>query len=159
MRAAALAISALAFASAPARADCDHFKWSVAKERAAFAAGPESLPATGGAAEPGKGYALTLAKDVKLPVAPERAPGPDRSAGVAILQKLAAGLYQITLSEEAWIDVAENGALVKSSDFSGQKDCPGVRKSVRFNLASGSVTVEISNASVDKILFAVEPAN
>jgi hypothetical protein len=158
MRAAVLALSAL-LAAAPARADCDHFKWSVARERAAFAAAPASLPASGGAAEPGKGYALRLAKDVKLPVAPERAPGADRSAGVATLPKLDAGLYQITLSEEAWIDVAENGALVKSSDFSGQKDCPGVRKSVRFNLASGSVTVEISNASVDKILFAVEPAN
>ena len=63
------------------------------------------------------------------------------------------------MSEEAWIDVAENGALVKSSDFSGQKDCPGVRKSVRFQLAAGSATVEISNANVGKVLFAVEPAN
>jgi hypothetical protein len=159
MRAAACALATLIAAAAPARADCDHFKWSIAKERASFAASPESLPSTGGAAEPGKGYALSLAKDVKLPVAPERAPKPDRLAGVVGLPKVEAGLYQITLSQEAWIDVAENGALVKSSDFSGQPDCPGVRKSVRFNLGAGAVTVEISNATADKILFAVEPAN
>ena len=158
MRVAALAIFAI-LAAAPARADCDHFKWSVARERALFAGSPESLAATDGAAEPGKGYALALAKDVKLPVAPERAPKPDRFAGVATLPKVAAGLYQITLSQEAWIDVAENGGLVKSSNFSGQPDCPGVRKSVRFKLAAGAVTVEISNATADKILFAVEPAN
>ncbi len=75
MNRAALAITALIAAAAPARADCDHLKWSVAKERAWFVASPARLPATGGSAEMGKGYALTLAKDVKLPVAPERAPG------------------------------------------------------------------------------------
>jgi hypothetical protein len=155
----ATALVPLAFAAvAPARADCDHFKWSIANERAWFAAAPASLPATGGAAEPGKAYALSLAKDAKLPVAPERAPAADRYFGVVTLPKLAPGLYQITLSQEAWIDVAADGALVKSSDFSGQKDCPGVRKSVRFKLA-GPVTVEISNASVDNLLFAISAAN
>jgi hypothetical protein len=145
-------------AAAPARADCDHFKWSVANERAWFAAAPTSLPATGGAAEPGRGYALTLDKDVKLPVAPERAPKPDRFAAVVSLPKLEAGVYQITLSEEAWIDVAADGALVKSIDFSGQNDCPGVRKSVRFKLA-GPVAVEISNSAAEKLMLAVSPAN
>jgi len=156
MRVALVILAVLA--AAPARADCDHFKWSVAKERAWFAAAPASLPATGGDAEAGRGYALTLSKDVKLPVAPERAPKPDRFAAVVSLPKLEAGVYQITLSGEAWIDVAADGALVKSIDFSGQADCPGVRKSVRFKLA-GPVSVEVSNAAADKLMFAVAPAN
>ena len=104
------------------------------------------------------GYALTLAKDVKLPVAPERAPGKDTNAAVVSVPKLEAGRYHITLSAEAWIDVAQNGALVKSSDFSGQRDCPGVRKSVLFDLAAGPATVQITNASAANIDFAIAPA-
>jgi hypothetical protein len=145
-------------AGAPARADCDHFKWSVARELGWFKASPAALPAEGGSAAPGAGYELTLAKDVKLPIPPERAPGKDTSAAVVTVPKLDAGAYQITLSAEAWIDVGQNGALVKSSAFSGQRDCPGVRKSVRFTLAAGPTTIEISNAGADKIMLAIAPA-
>ena len=144
-------------ASAPAYADCDHLKWSVAKERAWFAS-PAPLPAVSGSAEAGTGYVVTLEKGIKLPVAPERAPDKDAYAGVVSIPKLDAGAYQITLSDEAWIDVVQNDALVKSSDFSRQRDCPGVRKSVRFTLAAGQATVEISNAQVGKITFAVAPS-
>jgi hypothetical protein len=154
----ALALLALLASVAPARADCDHFKWSLARERAWFAASPAPLPATGGEAAPGAAYALSLAKDVALPVAPERAPGKDTFGAVVTVPKLEPGLYQITLSEPAWIDVGANGALVKASDFSGQKDCPGVHKSVRFQLGEGSATIEISNSSVDKLLMAIAPA-
>ena len=151
------AAGALLF-SAPARADCEHFKWSVAREVAWFKGSPSALPAEGGTAAPGAGYALTLAKDVKLPVAPERAPGKDTYAAVVNVPKLEAGRYNITLSAEAWIDVAQNGALVKSSDFSGQRDCPGVRKSVLFDLAAGPATLQITNASASSIDFAIAPA-
>jgi hypothetical protein len=54
--------------------------------------------------------------------------------------------------------VAADGAPVKSIDFSGQTDCPGVRKSVRFELA-GPVSVGFSNATSEKLMFAVSPAN
>ena len=153
-----LAALAPLLAAAPARADCDHFKWSVARERAWFAASPAALPTTGGQATAGAGYKVTLAKDVKLPVAPQRAPKPDTFAAVLSAPKLAPGLYQITLSAEAWVDVAENGKLVQSTAFSGQSDCPGVRKSVRFPLGAGPATIEISNAGADSILFALAPA-
>jgi hypothetical protein len=153
-----LAVLAPLVVAAPARADCDHFKWSVARERAWFSASPAALPPTGGQAEPNAGYAVTLAKDVKLPVAPERTAKPNSFAAFLSAPKLAPGLYQITLSAEAWVDVAENGKLVKSSGFSGQHDCPGVRKSVRFPLGAGPATIEISNVGADKILFAIAPA-
>ena len=63
-------------------------------------------------------------------------PGKDSYAGVVTLPQLAAGVYQITLSQEAWIDVATNGALVKSSDFSGQKDCRGCARPFASNSAT-----------------------
>ena len=141
--------------AAPARADCEHFKWSVARELGWFAA---PSPPRDGHVAPGAGYALTLAKDVTLPVAPQRAPKPGSFAAVLAAPKLAPGLYQITLSAEAWVDVAQNGKLVKSSDFSGQRDCAGVRKSVRFPLGDGAATIEISNAGADKLLFAISPS-
>jgi hypothetical protein len=52
----------------------------------------------------------------------------------------------------------QNGASVKSGDFSGQKNCPGVRKSVRFSLAAGAATVQISNAASATIQLAIAPA-
>src|SRR5271169_5529257 len=106
-------------------AGCDKFKWSVARERAWFAAG----------AKPG-----AFGGVLKISGLPK------------------AGLYEITLSDEAWVDVVQNGASVKSSDFSGQKNCPGVRKSVRFPLAAGSATVQISNAASAAIQLAIAPA-
>ncbi len=91
-------------------------------------------------------------------MAPERAPAAGSYAAVLNVPKLDAGLYQVTVSAEAWIDVAQNGALVKSSAFSGQHDCDGVRKSVRFPLAAGPATLEISNAHADHIMVAISPS-
>ena len=126
--------------AAPASADCDHFKWSVEHARQAFAA-PERLASVGGVALPGKGYAVTLTQGLDLPRKPERDPKPGSYAAVIETPKLEAGLYQITLSQEAWIEVAQGGKVVKSSDFSGQHDCPDVRKSVRFPLRAESAQV------------------
>ena len=69
-----------------------------------------------------------------------------------------AGSYEITLSDEGRIDAVQGGALVKSSDFSGQKDCPGVRKSVRFDLKSGPLTIQLSNGPSAAINLALAPA-
>ena len=152
----AFALAAL-LAGAPAYADCAQFKWSVARELDLFAASPAPLPATGGVAEPGKAYAVTLARDVKPAVAPERKARDGSLGAVVAVADLPAGLYQITLSQEAWIDVVENGAIVKSVDFSGNKDCPGVRKSVRFDLPAGPATVQIGNAEAPKLSLAILP--
>ena len=142
---------------APAWADCDHFKWSLAREALAFAA-TEPLAATGGRAAVGKGYAVKLTQGLALPNKPGRDPGPATFAAVIDLPSLDAGLYQIALSQEAWIDVAQNASPVKSSDFSGQHDCPGLRKSVRFALGAGSATVEVSDASAQDLNFVIFPA-
>ena len=69
-----------------------------------------------------------------------------------------AGLYQVTLSDEAWLDVVQGDALVKSTGFSGQKDCPGVRKTVRFDLKQGPATLQISNSAAQTLDVAVAPA-
>jgi hypothetical protein len=92
-------------------------------------------------------------------VPPERSLKPGGFGAVLALANVEkAGSYEITLSDEARIDAVQGGALVKSSDFSGQKDCPGVRKSVRFDLNSGPLTIQLSNGPGAAINLALAPA-
>ncbi len=138
---------------------CAKFKWSVARERAWFLAGPKSV-AAGADVAPGAGYAVDLVpvESAGFVAPPERAPKAGTFGGVLRITLAKPGAYDVTVSAEAWIDVVQNGASVKSSDFSGQKACPGVRKSVRFDLSAGAATLQISNAQDAAIMLAAAPA-
>ena len=68
-----------------------------------------------------------------------------------------AGVYQVTLSGPAWIDVVQDGISLKSADHSGAKDCPGLRKSVRFALQAAPVILQLSDAPEDSIKVAIVP--
>jgi hypothetical protein len=139
---------------------CDQFKWSVARERAWF--GAERKPVASGATiAAGQGYAVTLApnESVAFRAPPERALKPGGFGATLALANIdKAGSYEITLSDEGRIDAVQDNALVKSTDYSGQKDCPGIRKSVRFDLKTGPLTVQISNAPAAAIDLAIAPA-
>jgi hypothetical protein len=158
----ALAV-ALALLSGAAKAQdktgCDAFKWSVARERGWFA---DVKPVASGATiVAGQGYGVTLApnESVSFPAPPERALKPGGFAAILAVANIdKAGTYEITLSDEGRIDAVQGGALVKSIDFSGQKDCPGVRKSVRFDLKSGPLTIQLSNGPSAAINLALAPA-
>ena len=63
----------------------------------------------------------------------------------------AKGVYQITVSDPVWIDVVQNGKVLKSDSFTGQEGGPGVRKSVRFNLDVGPMLIELSDAAVSQL--------
>jgi len=151
--------AAIGIARADDASGCEKFKWSIAHERAWFAANPKPVAAGADVASGDGAYAVALvAGDAAVfPVSPERPPKVGTFGGVVKTNIPKAGLYQVTLSDEAWIDVVQNGARVKSSDFSGQKACPGVRKSVRFDLAAGPATLQISNAENAKINLAIAP--
>jgi hypothetical protein len=69
-----------------------------------------------------------------------RLPAPDRP-----------DIYQMTLSEEAWIDVAQNGRYTRSVGSSGRSDCPGLRKSMRFQLDAAPIVPQISGAASDSV--------
>ncbi len=157
-----LAILVLALAlAAPALAQdegpCGKFKWSVAHERALFAA-PVPVSATGALSIGDRAFRVALANSVAFAVAPERAPKAGTHAAALSFVVAAPGPYDVTLSDEGWIDVAEQGRLLKANDFSGVKGCPGVRKSVRFDLAAGAATLQISNVEATTIDVAIVPA-
>lgn len=149
---AAFSISTAMAEDAPA---CESFAWSVARERAAFGA-PDLPVLSSGSALPGGVGAVQLtlkpATEIALPVPSEKAAKLNTFAGFVTATVTAAGSYQVTLSNEAWIDVSQDGhSTLRPAAHSGKAGCPEVRKSVRFVLDVGTVTIEISRASNPQI--------
>jgi hypothetical protein len=91
---------------------------------------------------------------------PTRAPDPHSYSGeVTFLGVPRPATYQVTLSDEAWIEAFENGARLKSISSTGAKGCAGVSKSVRFELAPGDlVLIQVSGAAKDSIKIAFAEA-
>ncbi len=166
---AAAVLATLPFATAkpaPAQdlAACDQFAWPVKREQALFASRELRHVASGTTLDsfPDRGIALELqphdATPYKLP--PGRPPKIANSSGgfVVISNVPKAGPYQITVSAEGWIDVIQDGKALASAAHSGRRDCPDVRKSVRFDLQSGAVTIQVSGVESKLIKLAILPA-
>lgn len=158
-------LSASAFGGAALAQDasgCDKFKWSIARERSAFAA-PGLPSVSDGGPLPGIAEPATVKLKPSAEAGFVRPPGRKPQGGTfgAALELppiAVAGTYQVTLSDEAWIDVIQGGREVRSSSFSGQRDCPAVRKSVRFHLQPGDASLQISGAAADSIKVELLPA-
>ncbi|GLS22479.1 hypothetical protein GCM10007874_54970 [Labrys miyagiensis] len=151
----------------PAFADdaaCKTFKWDLSREQRWFEAAGLPSFASGAAPKMEGSVALRLnlspIDGLAFAVAPEHKPAAGSFGAVLSLPALdKASLYQVTLSDEGWIDVIQDGASVKSGAFSGAKGCPGLRKSVRFDLKPGPVTLQISGVKAQTINVAVGPAD
>ncbi|MBS0252494.1 MAG: hypothetical protein JSR78_15670 [Proteobacteria bacterium] len=155
-----ITILAAAFAGAASSAEtCTGFQWSVATELSWVAARDAEAVATGGsiASIPDKAIELTLehSPSVKLPAMPgikKQAIAKNSFSGwFSIAEVGKPGTYQITIPNHAWIDVVQNNALVPSTAFSGDKNCAGLHKSVRYDLGAGPMIVQISGAP-DKLM-------
>lgn len=73
---------------------------------------------------PASGVILSLAApaEAKLPTPPERVPEDGTFAGFAGFKAAPkAGVYTISLSAGAWIDVVQDGHFLKPKGFSGAK--------------------------------------
>jgi hypothetical protein len=88
---------------------------------------------------------------------PERKPMAEHWFGGAIrfpgLEK--PGIYQVTLSEEAWIDIVQDDRYARSVGSTGRGDCPGLRKSVRLDLGATPFVLQISGVTSDSIVVAI----
>lgn len=148
-------------ATGSAFADCDHFKWSVASERQWFDSGPSPIASGASISLENRAYRIDLraSGEVQFAQPPERPEKAGAFAGVVKIDGFDAGFYHVTISDDAWIDVVQDGVRLKSVGFSGEKDCPGVRKSVRFRLEKGSAAIQISNSRQDALMLAVTKAN
>jgi hypothetical protein len=153
----------LAPASAQELAPCEQFNWSVKREQALFGVMDLQKVGSGVTLEslPDHGIALELQPYASVPyvLPPGRQPKmADSSGGFVVVSNVPkAGQYQITASTEAWIDVIQNGEALASTSHTGRRDCPDVRKSVRFDLQPGSVTIQVSGVDSKLIKLAILP--
>ncbi|WP_119274157.1 hypothetical protein [Taklimakanibacter deserti] len=161
----ALAALALCVLAAAAQAEeapaCTQFKWPLAAERSWFEAGKltelQSGASVGEAADGAFDLALKPSAEVSFALPPEGKPKPDKPLGAVLAFSVVAkpGTYQVTLSDEAWIDIVQDGAYRPSLEFSGVHGCPGLRKSVRFVFKQGPLILQLSSASAPSLKLAI----
>jgi hypothetical protein len=149
---------------APARADdaCASFKWPLTREQGWLQAEHPAISSGDTLAKAQGAVTLTLSpvEGVAFAVSPDHKPDAGSfAATVSIATIEQNGIYQVTLSDEGWIDVIQAGASIKSTDFSGKKGCAGMRKSVRFNLKAGNAILQISGVKTNQINVAIGPAS
>jgi hypothetical protein len=163
-----LVIALLLLGTAPALAaeepsGCDKFKWPIERERAALTAPDHAKLASGSeqAALPSSGVTLALVapSDARLPSPPERAPKDGTFAGFTSFKTAPkAGLYTISLSAGAWVDVVQDGHFLKPVAFSGATDCDGIRKTMKYELSAQPFVLQISGAKDNSVSVAILPA-
>jgi hypothetical protein len=142
---------------------CDKFKWPIEHERAALTA-PDRAKLTSGseqAALPATGITLALVApaDAKLPTPPERAPKDGTFAGFTSFKTAPkAGLYTISLSAGAWVDVVQDGHFLKPKAFSGATDCDGIRKTMKYELSASPFVLQVSGSKDNSISVAILPS-
>jgi hypothetical protein len=140
---------------------CDKFKWSIDKERAALTAQDRPKIASGGDLAIPAAVTLDLKApaEAKLPTSPERKPKDGTFAGFARFQKAPkAGTYTVSLSAAAWVDVVQDGEILKPMEFSGATDCAGIRKTMKYDLAAGPFVIQVSGVTENSISLAVLPS-
>jgi hypothetical protein len=163
-----LLLAVLLAAAAPAWAaeepsGCDKFKWTIDHERAVLTA-PDRVKLSSGsdvAAMPSTGITLALVApaDAKLPSPPERAPKDGTLAGFANFKGAPkAGIYTISLSNGAWVDVVQGGHFLKPKAFSGATDCDGIRKTMKYELAAQPFVLQVSGTKESAISIAILPS-
>jgi hypothetical protein len=141
---------------------CDKFKWDITRERAALTA-PDRAKINSGnefASLPTSGFTLALVTpaDAKLPTPPERAPKDGTFAGFTSIKTPKAGLYTVSLSSGAWVDVVQDGHFLKPVAFSGATDCDGIRKTMKYELSAQPFVLQVSGAKDNSLSIAILPA-
>src|SRR5919197_6204468 len=132
---------------------CEKFAWSLSRERAALAASDKATVAAGETLNALPAGALVIrlqpAAQASFAMPPERKPRTEQwHGGMVRLPALPrSGIYQITLSDDAWIDMIQNGRYARSVGSTGRSDCLGVRKSVRLDLDASPVVLQLSGVS------------
>jgi len=142
---------------------CDKFKWNIDHERAALTASDRAKLVSGSeiSAIPSSGVILALVApaDAKLPTPPERAPKDGTFAGFTSFKTAPkAGVYTISLSAGAWVDVVQDGHFLKPKAFSGATDCDGIRKTMKYELGASPFVLQVSGSKDNSISIAILPS-
>ena len=160
--AALLLLSTAPVLAAEEPSGCDKFKWPIERERAALTASDRAKLASGSEQTTLPSSAITLGLvvpgEARLPMPPERAPKDGTFAGFTSIKAPKAGLYTISLSAGAWVDVVQDGHFLKPVAFSGATDCDGIRKTVKYELSGQPFVLQVSGAKDNSLSIAILPA-
>jgi hypothetical protein len=142
---------------------CDKFKWNIDHERAALTAPDRVKLVSGGelTALPSTGMTLDLSPpaEAKLPTPPERAPKEGTFAGFTSFKNPPkAGIYTVSLSAGAWVDVVQDGHPLKPKAFSGATDCDGIRKTMKYEISASPFVLQVSGTKDNSISIAILPS-
>jgi hypothetical protein len=139
---------------------CSKFTWNLDTERALLSGNVQAVQ-SGTSLDASKmpAFSLVLASGAKLPFASQKPVDSERYSGYVTLDIASAGGYLVSLSAEGWIDAVQDGVAAGSKAHTGDPNCPGLRKSVRFTLSASPLTLEISGATSDRIVVAVTRAH
>jgi hypothetical protein len=159
---AALLLSATSALAAEEPSGCDKFKWPIERDRAALTAPDRTKLAWGSeqTAQPSSAITLGLvaSQQAKLPSPPERAPKDGTFAGFTSIKAPKAGLYTVSLSSGAWVDLVQDGHFLKPVAFSGATDCDGIRKTMKYELSDKPFVLQISGARDNSLSISILPA-
>jgi hypothetical protein len=148
-------------ASAQEPVGCDKFKWPTAREQALLKTAASANVKSGDTIGiPSSAHVeLQRLTEISLPN-PSSRPPRDKSnfGGFLRLDVAKAGLYSVALTNNAWIDAIQNGAPLKTMDFSGVGGCEAIRKVVRFQFDAGPLLLQISDNAAPTINIAVTSA-
>jgi hypothetical protein len=138
---------------------CGHFKWPLDREKTLLSTPADITSGGAGKLATGEDLKLVPQANAKLPQEPSRPPKfPDSYAGFITLPAPgSAGTYRVTIEHGAWIDVVQDGHMLKSTDHTGAVGCDGLAKSLKFDLAATPFTVEISSSTQPAVALVVTP--
>src|ERR1700743_2384730 len=135
--------------SVASAAGCDSGRWPLSAVQTKFGAALPSVAS--GDSLPALGAPVTVNLAPQADVVFAHPPGQEGKANpayAAVVKRGAepAATYQITASTGAWVDLAENNALVRPTGIERNKDCQGINKSIRFRTNGGPLVVQISGS-------------
>ena len=149
--------------AASRESECDEIAWPVSRDLDAFASKDLSKRPSGARLrqiDRAVELSLKSSDQIELFMRPAVAlDGRRYSGAVTFFGVPRPGLYQVTLSEPAEVEVFENGMRLKPLESARAQNCPGVAQSARYQLAPGDlVLVEIINAPQSTIKVAFDRA-
>jgi hypothetical protein len=155
------AVTAPGLAQAQEGSGCSGFKWPLDAERAALLRPDKPTLANGGALA----YVVAMTLGLQplagagLAKAPERASksGQAFAGHFTLAAPAKPGVYRVTISAPAWIDVIDGESYLHPTAFTGATGCEGARKSVKFDLPSRPLALQFSGVEGDRISVIVSP--
>jgi hypothetical protein len=99
--------------------------------------------------------ALTLGTPAQISLTPD---GEGKHKGSGKVTVTAPGTYEFALGSAAWIDVAQDGAVLTSTSHGHGPACSGIRKIVGFALQPGTYDVRLSRSDSDNVQVMVSLA-